>query len=131
MATRKTTFSPEQRAQILGKLMNVAAVQRNSYRERALRLFPHICARCKCEFTDRKMSELTVHHKDHNHENNPNDGSNWELLCTYCHDNEHEKFRMEGCHDGTGQECEPTSPLFSPFSELDALIAPTDEELKN
>ena len=31
---------------------------------------------------------LTVHHKDHDHDNNPPDGSNWENLCVYCHDNE-------------------------------------------
>ena len=110
--------------------MNVATVQRNSYRDRALRLLPHICARCKCEFSERKISELTVHHKDHNHENNPNDGSNWELLCTYCHDNEHEKFRLEGCYDGTSQGCEPEPPLFSPFSELDSLIDLPKKEIK-
>ncbi|MBL4568066.1 MAG: HNH nuclease family protein [Porticoccus sp.] len=38
------------------------------------------------------ISELTVHHKDHNHDNNPDDGSNWELLCLYCHDHEHAKY---------------------------------------
>ena len=32
-----------------------------------------------------------MHHKDHNHDNNPPDGSNWELLCLYCHDNEHSR----------------------------------------
>ncbi|QTG90742.1 HNH endonuclease, partial [Vibrio furnissii] len=26
---------------------------------------------------------------DHDHTNNPEDGSNWELLCLYCHDHEH------------------------------------------
>jgi hypothetical protein len=37
------------------------------------------------------VRELTVHHRDHNHDNNPPDGSNWELLCLYCHDNEHQR----------------------------------------
>ncbi|MBW2735484.1 MAG: HNH nuclease family protein [Deltaproteobacteria bacterium] len=59
------------------------------YRERALKLFPWVCARCTREFSLRKIHELTVHHLDHNHDNNPPDGSNWELLCTYCHENEH------------------------------------------
>lgn len=27
-----------------------------------------------------------MHHIDHDHTNNPEDGSNWELLCLYCHD---------------------------------------------
>lgn len=59
------------------------------YRHQALKLFPWICARCGREFNRHNLSELTVHHKDHNHDNNPRDGSNWELLCIYCHDNEH------------------------------------------
>ncbi|MFQ7389511.1 MAG: HNH endonuclease [Escherichia sp.] len=29
---------------------------------------------------------------DHDHTNNPEDGSNWELLCLYCHDHEHSKY---------------------------------------
>lgn len=69
--------------------------QRNrelGYRERALKMYPWICGRCGREFSGKRVSELTVHHKDHNHDNNPADGSNWELLCLYCHDNEHSKF---------------------------------------
>lgn len=61
------------------------------YRERALRMYPWICARCGREFSGKRVSELTVHHKDHDHDNNPPDGSNWELLCLYCHDHEHSK----------------------------------------
>ena len=65
------------------------------YRERALKLYPWICGRCAREFSGVRLRELTVHHKDHNHENNPPDGSNWELLCLYCHDNEHAKVLEE------------------------------------
>ncbi len=61
------------------------------YREKALKLFPWICARCGREFSGKRLRELTVHHKDHNHDNNPPDGSNWELLCLFCHDNEHSR----------------------------------------
>ncbi|HRF11970.1 MAG: YajD family HNH nuclease [Candidatus Accumulibacter phosphatis] len=59
------------------------------YREQALKIYPWICGRCAREFTQQNLRELTVHHRDHNHDNNPGDGSNWELLCLYCHDNEH------------------------------------------
>ena len=62
------------------------------YREQSLRLFPWVCARCGREFTRANLHELTVHHKDHNHDNNPSDGSNWENLCLYCHDWEHQKY---------------------------------------
>ena len=61
------------------------------YRERSLKMYPWVCGRCARTFTRENLRELTVHHRDHNHDNNPSDGSNWELLCVYCHDNEHSK----------------------------------------
>ena len=59
------------------------------YREQALKILPHVCARCARTFEGRRLKELTVHHRDGDHHNNPPDGSNWELLCIYCHENEH------------------------------------------
>lgn len=94
------------------------------YREQALRLFPWICGRCGREFTHANLRELTVHHKDHNHDHNPPDGSNWELLCLYCHDNEHareldaEAARQAGVVDETGGKHATTQP----FSGLKALL---------
>ncbi len=107
----------------------VAAARRHrerlekSYRERALKMFPWICARCGREFTGKKLRELTVHHKDHNHDNNPPDGSNWELLCIYCHDNEHSRYLDEQWHDETtpGEEQKPSS-THRPFADLEALL---------
>jgi hypothetical protein len=61
------------------------------FRERALQIYLWICGRCAREFTRANVRELTVHHRDHNHDHNPPDGSNWELLCLYCHDNEHQR----------------------------------------
>ena len=69
----------------------VADAQRNreererSYRERALKMYPWICGRCMREFSLENLHELTVHHRDHNHDNNPPDGSNWELLLSLIH----------------------------------------------
>ena len=37
-----------------------------SYREKALKMYPHICGRCGREFSGKRLSELTVHHRDHN-----------------------------------------------------------------
>ena len=62
-----------------------------SYREQALKILPWICGRCAREFDRQRLRELTVHHKDGNHDNNPPDGSNWENLCAYCHEAEHTK----------------------------------------
>ena len=54
-------------------------------------MYPWICGRCAREFTRANLQELTVHHRNHDHDFNPADGSNWELLCVYCHDNEHSR----------------------------------------
>lgn len=62
------------------------------YREQSLKIHPWVCARCGRDFTNKNVHLLTVHHKDHNHDNNPPDGSNWENLCVYCHDNEHRRY---------------------------------------
>lgn len=76
----------------------------NTYREKALKLFPWICAHCGREFSGKRLRELTVHHKDHNHDNNPPDGSNWELLCIYCHDNEHSRDQVADAYDQTSPD---------------------------
>ena len=66
----------------------------SNYRERSLRIHGLICAKCRREFTQRNRQLLTVHHKDGNPRNNPADGSNWENLCVYCHEDEHNRQRL-------------------------------------
>ena len=61
------------------------------YRERSLAIHGLICGRCGREFDAGHRHLLTVHHKDGNHHNNPPDGSNWENLCVYCHEDEHSR----------------------------------------
>ncbi len=76
----------------LDKILAQSYQERESgYRHKALKMYPLFCGRCSREFSGKGLSELTVHHRDHNHDNNPSDGSNWELLCLYCHDNEHQR----------------------------------------
>jgi 5-methylcytosine-specific restriction endonuclease McrA len=107
----------------------IAAARRNrelreqDYREMALKRFPHMCARCGREFEGRKLRELTVHHKDHNHDNNPPDGSNWELLCLYCHDNEHQEYLdQETFGAATPAKENRPAPLQKPFAALEELM---------
>jgi 5-methylcytosine-specific restriction endonuclease McrA len=88
-----------------------------TYREQALKLFPHICGRCGREFSGVRLRELTVHHKDHNHDNNPPDGSNWELLCIYCHENEHARFTDEAVRE-RGPGTEGSVATHNPFADL-------------
>ncbi|MEI6972505.1 MAG: YajD family HNH nuclease [bacterium] len=121
MATPKKPLDADKQAQILAQLRRDQEIQRNSYRARALKLFPHVCGRCKREFSGRRLQELTVHHKDHNFRNNPNDGSNWELLCTYCHADEHEKVMGKGYSDNSGTGPAP-STIFNPFGGLEGLL---------
>jgi 5-methylcytosine-specific restriction endonuclease McrA len=61
------------------------------YRKQSLKIHGLICAKCGREFDFNNQHLLTVHHKDGNHNNNPPDGSNWENLCIYCHDDEHSR----------------------------------------
>jgi predicted HNH restriction endonuclease len=63
----------------------------SDYREQSLKIHGLICAKCGREFDSKNRKFLTVHHKDGNRWNNPSDGSNWENLCIYCHDDEHSR----------------------------------------
>ena len=125
MSLKKISRTPEEEARALAALSREREKRESSYRGRALKLFPHICARCGREFEGRSLPELTVHHKDHDHTNNPPDGSNWELLCLYCHDNEHEKYLMKGHGGGPTRDKTPAPSVFSPFSGLDSLLGST------
>jgi len=95
------------------------------YRARALKLFPWICGRCTREFDHGNVQELTVHHKDHDHDNNPPDGSNWELLCVYCHDNEHQRY-VDGPRSLAGSDPRAPGATHSPFADLAALLKRDD-----
>ncbi|NJD24864.1 MAG: HNH nuclease family protein [Betaproteobacteria bacterium] len=100
-----------------------ADARADSYRERALKIYPWICGRCAREFTRANLRELTVHHRDHNHDNNPPDGSNWELLCIYCHDNEHQKqIEADRGLSGAGQSHRDNGATHNPFAALESLL---------
>ena len=121
---KKTQLDKDRIDRVVADARREQQQREQDYREQALKIYPWICARCGREFTGKKLRELTVHHKDHNHDNNPPDGNNWELLCIYCHDNEHSRFLDQGWHDEArpGGEQEPSSSTYKPFSGLDALL---------
>lgn len=108
-----------QQERLLAELRRDVESRQASYRMRALKLFPHVCARCGREFSGKRLKELTVHHKDHNHDNNPNDGSNWELLCLYCHDDEHAPDSLRAMGDAPDStDPRSRSPIVNPFDGL-------------
>ena len=93
--------------QIVADARRNADTRSKGYREISLKMYPWVCGRCAREFTNANVSELTVHHRDHNHDNNPQDGSNWELLCVYCHDNEHQRQLEARSEHGKGKDAKP------------------------
>ncbi|HAN26720.1 MAG TPA: HNH nuclease family protein [Haliea salexigens] len=105
--------------QVRAEQLEYNAKRESGYRERALKLYPWICGRCAREFDRRNLSELTVHHVDHNHDNNPSDGSNWELLCLYCHDEEHSKFEAYVRY-GSSKASKSKAATHQPFADLKA-----------
>jgi len=106
---------------IVAEARRAADTRSQGYRERALKIYPWICGRCAREFTLANLRELTVHHRDHNHDNNPPDGSNWELLCIYCHDNEHQR-ELEAQAGGSALTDNGVVATHSPFANLKALL---------
>lgn len=109
--------------QIVAEARRNRELREQGYREQALKMYPWICGRCRREFTRENLRELTVHHRDHDHDNNPADGSNWELLCLYCHDNEHQRYIDDARYGGSSALNEGTSDAtFKPFANLKGLL---------
>ena len=92
-----------------------------SYREISLKMYPWVCGRCAREFTRKNLQELTVHHRDHNHDNNPEDGSNWELLCIYCHENEHARY-IDSKYTSTTVDEQNKPTTHKPFADLADML---------
>jgi hypothetical protein len=117
-----STGVPGKLDRIVAEARRAAAKRESGYREQALKIYPWICGRCAREFTNVNVRELTVHHRDHNHDNNPTDGSNWELLCVYCHDNEHQR-QLEAAAGGSSSSLGARGATHSPFADLKELLA--------
>lgn len=119
--------APSRLDRVVAEARRAAEQRERGYREQALKIYPWICGRCAREFTQTNLRELTVHHRDHNHNNNPPDGSNWELLCLYCHDNEHQRQLEAAATKGTAGGASPAAATHSPFADLKALLGQRDK----
>ncbi|MGR9051724.1 MAG: YajD family HNH nuclease [Gammaproteobacteria bacterium] len=122
MPTRKV-LDKTKLDQIVADAQRSKAEREKGYREQALKMYPWICGRCAREFDHANVRELTVHHRDHNHDNNPSDGSNWELLCLYCHDNEHARYENAHYNSNNGSAADnKKAGTHNPFANLDSLL---------
>ena len=121
--SQRSKVKSEKTDDVVARARQAQTERERSYREKSLQIHPWICARCGREFTNRNLHELTVHHKDSDHDNNPRDGSNWENLCIYCHDNEHRRhldyIEANGIQVGDEQGSGLTQ---NPFANLKGLL---------
>jgi hypothetical protein len=129
MASNKRGPDNERLNRLVAEARRNREERQKTYREQALKILPWLCGRCAREFTRANLYQLTVHHKDGNHDNNPPDGSNWELLCVYCHDNEHSRI-LE--HDAQGASPAPGGTReargsYKAFADLEALMKKRDK----
>ncbi len=128
MVSKNKSDGSDRREKIIAEARQNRARREKDYRQRALQLFEAVCARCGREFEGKRLRELTVHHKDHNHNNNPPDGSNWELLCVYCHDNEHSRYQdAQWLEPGALEEPGDASLTHQPFAGLGKLLRAKEE----
>jgi hypothetical protein len=121
---RRTTPDPDRLERIVADANRARAAREQGYRERALKILPWVCARCARSFERTRLRELTVHHRDGNHDNNPPDGSNWELLCIYCHENEHarETDAAAAAADASDAAAAPGGATHRPLAGLADLV---------
>ena len=129
MSAKNQSKGPDKLSQVVADARRHMKDREKTYREKAMKMYPHVCGRCAREFSGKQLKELTVHHRDHNHDNNPPDGSNWELLCIYCHDNEHGRLEVAEAYDGRSSSTETTDSDFfhNPFAALAGMMKDKDK----
>lgn len=124
MPNKKTSINTNKLDQVVADAIKNRDKREKDYRALALKMYPWICGRCEREFSRQNLSELTVHHRNHDHDYNPEDGSNWELLCVYCHDNEHSRYadQVRGNGYTLTQSSTVKAATGNPFADLKAMM---------
>jgi 5-methylcytosine-specific restriction endonuclease McrA len=120
--TKKSTPDAGRLDRIVAEARRAQDAREKGYRERALKLYPWVCGRCARPFTHANLQLLEVHHRDGDHDNNPPDGSNWELLCTYCHEAEHRRYLDSAGRDSQAEGGKESQATYRPFEKLGALL---------
>ena len=128
MPARKSTPDANRLDRAIAEDRRARAAREKGYRAQALKLYPWVCGRCAREFTHANLQLLEVHHRDSNHDNNPPDGSNWEPLCTYCHEAEHRKVLDNTGRSGDQGGSKDAPSTHRPFENLGALLKRKDRD---
>lgn len=123
---KKGTMDSSRLDKLVSKARHETTDELGNYREQSLKMHPWICGRCSKEFNRENLHLLTVHHKDHNHANNPADGSNWENLCIYCHDNEHRRHLDHESGALTSDSDSVEQATHNPFADLKKMLSTQD-----
>ena len=71
MPERKTGPDNARLDRVVAEARRAREERAAGYREQALKIYPWICGRCGRDFTHTNLQLLEVHHRDHNHDNNP------------------------------------------------------------
>lgn len=124
MPVKKTNINSDKLDKVVAEAIKNRQQREQDYRSKALKMYPWVCGRCEREFTRQNLIELTVHHRNHDHDFNPEDGSNWELLCVYCHENEHSRFADQVRGEGyslTGNVVKKEA-TGNPFADLKSMM---------
>lgn len=121
MSIRKPPVDHAKVDRVIAEARRAADQRALGYREQAMKMYPWVCGRCAREFTHANRHELTVHHRNHDHDYNPPDGSNWELLCLYCHDNEHSRY-LDARGGAAGPREEGPVATSNPFADLKSQL---------
>ncbi len=124
LSPRAKTINSERIDEVIINARKSREARAAGYRERSLAIHPWVCGRCSRTFVRENLTELTVHHKDFNHDNNPDDGSNWENLCLYCHDNEHARYEEHHANTVSGSHsvASEDSATYNPFANLKEIL---------
>jgi len=122
MTQKKSLTQNDKQIQLVMSARREQEQREQSYRGQALKMYPWVCGRCAREFTHKNLAELTVHHRNHNHDDNPADGSNWELLCLYCHDNEHSRYEETRFTSIKSSKTGTPAVTHNPFADLKTLL---------
>ena len=105
MTIKKTPLNKDKLNQIVTDARRNQELREQSYRGQALKLYPWLCGRCAREFTHTNLTELTVHHKNHNHD-----------------DNEHSRYEETRFGNSQATKSSASVATHNPFADLKSLL---------